>query len=88
MKTGKKDCIKLRCCHEELVRIFIGGQDDLNCPGNSNAETSLLCANCESSFPVNSGGRCKHCHKIQYCNVACQVCSNILTDCILLMLDT
>ena len=86
VKTGKKDSIRLRCCHEELVRIFIG-ENYLDSPGNSKAKTSLVCANCQSSFPANSGGRCKYCNKVQYCNVACQVCIDLLSSCVFLMLD-
>ena len=67
VKTGKKEMIKLRCCHEETVRIFSGMED-----GSSMEMAS--CANCSMSFDALTGGKCKHCKaQVLYCTAACQV---------------
>ena len=66
VKVGKKDSIKLRCWHEEIVRIFSGPTDTMI--------KTVVCANCQQSFDSRSGGKCKHCKDlVQYCTAKCQV---------------
>ena len=71
MKTGKKDSVKLNCCHEEIVRIFSGVGDNFT-------KKEALCANCNIKFDCKTGGKCKHCKdSVLYCTAVCQVCNGV-----------
>eukprot|EP00092_Neocalanus_flemingeri_P037112 GFUD01040398.1.p1 GENE.GFUD01040398.1~~GFUD01040398.1.p1 ORF type:complete len:191 (-),score=30.07 GFUD01040398.1:323-895(-) len=62
LKTGKKDKVKLRCCHEEMIRLLTGAVED-----------NVQCTNCSKMFPKRTGGKCKYCiDRVQYCSASCQ----------------
>ena len=69
MKTGKKDSVKLNCCHEEIVRIYSGVKE-------TSTKKEAVCANCYLKFDSQTGGKCKHCKdSVLYCTAVCQVCN-------------
>ena len=81
IKTGKKDSIKFRCLHEEIVRIYSGIKD---CSPTGTA----TCANCNITFDNRLGGQCKYCKgNVRYCTQVCQVsklfCANFYSSLIL-----